>query len=164
MKKSIVIIILVIIFAMGLLGVVLGKRASEAPPDQAKDRIGKRFFPEMGHPRNHSESFNRSEFFNRVDEIDYKGYMVVKSTVTMINMTISIILIFIYVKIFRKLKTDFTLGLLIVMFAFLVYAITSNPLFYSIFGYWGFGMGPFQMIPDIFGTIALSVLLYLSMK
>ena len=56
------------------------------------------------------------------------------------------------------------LGLLIVMFAFLVYAITSNPLFYSIFGYWGFGMGPFQMIPDIFGTIALSVLLYLSLK
>ncbi len=160
MKRSSVIIILVIIIVMGLLGVVLGNRASDAPPDRARDRIGRRFFPE----KNRTESFNRSDFFHRVEDIDHKAYMVVKSTVTMVNMTISIILIFIYVKIYREIKTDFTLGLLIVMFAFLVYAITSNPLFYSIFGYWGFGMGPFQMIPDIFGTIALSVLLYLSLK
>ena len=164
MKKSIVIIILAIIIVMGLVGVILGNKASDAPPDRARDRIGKRFFPEKNHTWNRTETFNRNDFFNRVEEIDHKAYMVVKSTVTMINMTISIILIFIYVKIYREIKSDFTLGLLIVMFAFLVYAITSNPLFYSIFGYWGFGMGPFQMIPDIFGTIALSVLLYLSLK
>jgi len=78
--------------------------------------------------------------------------------------TISIILIGIYVKLYRKIKSDFTLGLLIVMFAFLVYGITSNPLFYTIFGYWGFGLGPFQMMPDIFATLALGVLLYLSLK
>jgi len=164
MKKSIVIIIIVIIIAMGLLGAFLGKSASLAPSDKARDRIGGRLYPDKNHHWNRNESFNRSEFFNRAENIDYKGHIVVKSTLTMINMTISIILIFIYVKIYRKIKTDFTLGLLIVMFAFLVYASTSNPLFYSLFGYWGFGMGPFQMIPDIFGTIALSVLLYLSLK
>ncbi|MDP6154959.1 MAG: hypothetical protein QGH39_09050 [Candidatus Thermoplasmatota archaeon] len=164
MKKTGIIIILVIIIAMGLLGVVLGNSASDSPSDRARDRIGKRFFPEKKPTWNRTESFNRSDFFHRVEDIDHRAYMVVKSTVTMINMTISIILIFIYMKIYREVKSDFTLGLLIVMFAFLVYAITSNPLFYSIFGYWGFGMGPFQMIPDIFGTIALSVLLYLSLK
>jgi hypothetical protein len=50
------------------------------------------------------------------------------------------------------------------MSALLLYAITSNPLVQYIFTYRGFGMGPFILLPDIFATVALSVLLYLSLK
>jgi len=164
MKRSRVTIIILIIIAMGFLGAVLGNRVSLAPPDRVKERMGKRIFPEDNAQPEHPGPFNRSEFLHRVEDMDHKGYIVAKSTVTMINISISVILIFLYINIFRKIKSDFTLGLIVVMFAFLVYAITSNPLFYSIFGYWGFGMGPFQMIPDIFTTIALGILLYLSLK
>ena len=164
MKKDKVITIIIIIIAMGLLGAFLGNRVSMAPPEKARERIGERLFPEKNQTGNHTGPFNRAEFLHRFEEMDYRGYIVAKSMVTMINITISVILIFLYVNIYRKLKSDFTLGLLIVMFAFLVYGITSNPLFYSIFGYWGYGMGPFQMVPDIFSTIALGVLLYLSLK
>ena len=158
MKRTNVMIIILVIIAMGFLGAVLGNRVSLAPPDKARERVGRRLFPE----RNHTLNFTKAP--NKVQEVDYRGYIVVKSAINMINLTISIILIFLYVNIFRKIKSDFTLGLIVVMFAFLVYAITANPLFYSIFGYWGFGMGPFQMIPDIFTTIALGILLYLSLK
>ena len=64
----------------------------------------------------------------------------------------------------RDVKSEFTFGLIVVMSALLLYAVTSNPLVQYIFSYRGFGQGPFVMLPDIFTTIALSVLLYLSMK
>ena len=158
MKKAIVITIILIIIAMGLLGTILGNKVSLAPPERARDKVGRGLFPDMEHAGNATKEPPKPQ------EVDYRGYIVVKSAINMINLTISVILIFLYVNIFRKIKSDFTLGLIIVMFAFLIYAITANPLFYSIFGYWGFGMGPFQMIPDIFTTIALGVLLYLSLK
>jgi hypothetical protein len=69
-----------------------------------------------------------------------------------------------YIRIYREVKSDFTIGLIVVMFALLFYAITSNPFTQYLFSYRGFGQGPFILLPDIFTTVALSVLLYLSLK
>lgn len=91
-------------------------------------------------------------------------FLTIKSAVTTINITITLLLIGLYINIYKKIKSDFTLGLIIVMFSMLVYAVTSNPLFHALFGYGLFGLGPFTMIPDLFATVALSTLLYLSLK
>jgi hypothetical protein len=80
-------------------------------------------------------------------------------------MTFSIILIALYVNLYRKVKSDFTIGLIVVMMALFIYAITSNPFFQLIFGYRGvFGIGPFVIIPHLFTTLAMAVLLYISLK
>jgi hypothetical protein len=89
----------------------------------------------------------------------------IKSSITFINMAFSIILIGLYVNLYRKVKSEFTIGLIIVMIALFVYAITSNPFFHLIFGYRVLvGIGPFVIIPHLFTTLAMAVLLYLSLK
>jgi len=167
-KSKKVWLIIGIIVAAGIMGVILGRSSSVKPSSRARDRLREAFWHNHSdkHPPwlNNTTGEDLDRYPDRVLEMDFRGYLVVKSAITLVNVTISIILIGIYVKLYRKIKSDFTLGLLIVMFAFLVYGITSNPLFYTIFGYWGFGLGPFQMMPDIFATLALGVLLYLSLK
>lgn len=95
---------------------------------------------------------------------DFEILFIIKTIITMINIGISSILITLYINTYRKIKSDFTIGLIVVMFSLLVYAITSNPLFHLGFGFRGYGMGPFTVIPDLFSSIALGVLLYLSLK
>jgi phosphate/sulfate permease len=91
--------------------------------------------------------------------------IMLNSSITFINMAFSIILIGLYVNLYRKVKSEFTIGLIIVMIALFVYAITSNPFFHLIFGYRILtGIGPFVIIPHLFTTLAMAVLLYLSLK
>jgi len=101
---------------------------------------------------------------DRFDWESFKIFQTAKTAITTINLTISIVLMAIYVRIYRKTQSEFTLGLLVAMLALLMYAVTSNPLTQWIFGFRGFGLGPFSLIPDLFATIALAVLLYLSLK
>ena len=63
-----------------------------------------------------------------------------------------------------KLKSEFTLGLMVFSLTLLLYALTSNPLLQWVFGYQAFGLGPFAMIPELFTTLALAVMLYLTLK
>lgn len=101
---------------------------------------------------------------DRFDWETFKIFQTAKTAVTTINMTISIVLIAIYVRIHRKTQSEFTLGLIVMMLALLLYAITSSPLTSVVFGFRGFGLGPFSLIPDLCAAIALAVLLYLSLE
>ena len=138
MKKIVKIgIIIGIILIASIIGAILGKLNSEDETDDQKK--GKNFE-------------------------DLEILFITKTTITMINIALSSILIALYIDTYRKIKSDFTVGLIVVMFSLLVYAITSNPLLHQGFGYQGYGMGPFMIIPDLFSSIALGVLLYISMK
>jgi hypothetical protein len=142
MKKSTIAIITIsLILAAGIVGAYLGSTISES---------------------HRKPEIDREEFRKARESIG--TFLIIKTAVTTINITISLLLIGLYFNIYRKIKSDFTLGLIIVMFAMLVYAITSNPIFHAIFGYGVLGLGPFTMLPDIFATIALATLLYLSLK
>ncbi len=69
-----------------------------------------------------------------------------------------------YVSVYREIKSDFSLGLIVVVVALLAYAITSNPIFVLLFGFRGSGLGPFTLIPDLFNLFAAVTLTYLSRK
>jgi hypothetical protein len=69
-----------------------------------------------------------------------------------------------YIDMYKKLNSEFTIGLILFSLTLLFYALTSNPLLQWIFGYQAFGLGPFAMLPDMFTTLALTVLMYLTMK
>ena len=69
-----------------------------------------------------------------------------------------------YIDIYRKTQSEFTVGLMIFSIVLLLNALASNPLVTWAFGYRAFGLGPFAMLPDLFTFGALIVLLYLSVK
>ena len=109
--------------------------------------------------------------FDRIDwdrQWFYRGdielFYTVKTVLSTINATLLVFLLVIYVDIYKKLKSEFTIGLIIFSMILLLYALVSNPLMQSIFGFRGIGLGPFAMLPDLFTCLALAVLLYLTMK
>jgi phosphoglycerol transferase MdoB-like AlkP superfamily enzyme len=90
-------------------------------------------------------------------------YLKVKTMISLVNIVFIISLMSIYYGIYRQVKSKFTMGLIIVMLVLLMYALSSNPIIHVLFGYQAQGLGPFAMMPDIFTTIALGVLLYISL-
>jgi len=95
---------------------------------------------------------------------DIELFYTAKTVVSTINVALVMILLFTYIEIYRKTKSDFTVGLIIFSMTLLLYTVASNPIMQWAFGFRAFGLGPFAMLPDLFACIALSVLLYLSLK
>ena len=95
---------------------------------------------------------------------DIELYYTIKAVISTINATLLVILLFAYIDIYRKTKSDFTIGLSIFSMILLLYALSSNPLVHRVFGYHAFGLGPFAMLPDLFTCLALVILLYLTFK
>jgi len=95
---------------------------------------------------------------------DIELFYTVETVVSTVNVTLSIFLLLIYVSIYRKTQSGFTIWLMIFSAVFLLYALASNPLVIRAFGFWPLGLGPFAMLPDLLTLVALSVLLYLSVK
>ena len=95
---------------------------------------------------------------------DIEFFYTVDAVVSTVNVTLSIFLLLIYVSIYRKTRSEFTIGLIIFSAVFLLNALASSPLFRGAFGFRPFGLGPFTMLPDLFTFGALLVLLYLSVR
>lgn len=92
------------------------------------------------------------------------GFLQLKIVISFINLGLIIPLFFIYAGIYRRMRTSFTLGLMAVVLAFALYAITSNPVVFLLAdvreGCWGI----YQIIPDLFATIALMIMMRLSLE
>jgi len=95
---------------------------------------------------------------------DIELFYAVETVVSTINATLSILLLLIYVSIYQKTRSEFTVGLIIFSAVLFLHALVSIPLVYRAFGFYEFGLGPFAMLPDLFSLGALIVLLYLSIR
>ena len=95
---------------------------------------------------------------------DLEFFYTAKTVVSTVNVTLSIFLLLTYVGIYRKTRSEFTIGLVIFSAVFLLNALASNPVVTWLFGFRAFGLGPFALMPDLFTLGALAVLLYLSIK
>lgn len=100
----------------------------------------------------------------RLDRENLVFFLKLKTAITFVNMTISMMLILIYTRLYKETKSEFTMGLIVVMASFFVYALMSCPLIPYLLGMRPFGTGIFAMIPDMFATVALFTLLYISQK
>jgi hypothetical protein len=90
--------------------------------------------------------------------------MTLKTVVTFVNIALLLLLLGIYVDIYRHLKSNFTAGLVLLILVLLMNALTSNPLLFLRIGNPMVGFGEGFIIPDLFTTIALIVLFYLSLE
>ncbi len=94
-----------------------------------------------------------------------KGYMFqIKYVISLVNIGLILAVFILYANIYRKTKSSFSLGLTIFSFAFLINIITSSPLLHAACGFKLSGLGPFLILPDLFTTIALAILVYLTTK
>ena len=99
--------------------------------------------------------------FNPGDlELYYVGFTVIST----INIALLSILLVIFVNIYAKTRSPFTIGLIVFALAFLMKDLTSSPFVAGLFSFRAYGLGPFVFLPGIFEFAALSVLLYLSIK
>jgi len=93
-----------------------------------------------------------------------KVMMTFKTVISFVNMALIFLMLGIYIDLYRKIKSNFTAGLLLLIVVLLMNALSSNPLIFLRFDGAIFGPSMFFIIPDIFSTIALSVLFYLSLE
>lgn len=95
---------------------------------------------------------------------DVEFFYIAKTVVSTVNIALLIFLLIVYADIYRKTKSEFTVGLIIFSVILFLYALTSNPMMMWAFGFRPFGLGPFALLPDLFTFAALVVLLYLSIR
>lgn len=95
---------------------------------------------------------------------DLEVYYTAKILISSVNAVLLLGLLIIYIDIYNQVKSEFTVGLIVLNVALLLYALTSNPLLHRWLGFMGSGLGPFAMLPDLFTLFASAILLYLSLK
>ncbi len=100
----------------------------------------------------------------RLNPADLELYYAARLVFSSINIVLLIVLIISYASIYIKTKSEFTIGLLLFAMFFLMKDIAWSPLVVALAGFNVFGLGPFAFLPDVFELVALSVLLYLSVK
>jgi hypothetical protein len=95
---------------------------------------------------------------------DIQLYYVLSSIFSTLNAALLVFLLVLYAGIYVKRKVDFTLWLTIFCSVLLLDALTSNPIIQWTFGFHPSGLGPFAMLPTIFTSAALAILLYLTLR
>jgi len=95
---------------------------------------------------------------------DMELFYTVKTVISTINVALLVFLLATYLDVYRNIKSEFTIALVVFSIVLLFYALSSNPLVYQPFGFRAFGLGPFAMLSDLFTCIAVSILIYLSFK
>ena len=95
-------------------------------------------------------------------------FLRLKLLVSTFNVVLLVTLTWTYVSLYRDLPNPFTRSLILVTTALLLYALTSNPLVHILLGFSlrgvVAGLGPFTVLPDVFASVAVVVLLYQSYK
>jgi len=87
----------------------------------------------------------------------------VKIIINTANIVLLLILLAIYIRSYIKIKSKFTLGLIIFAFLLLMQEVTLRPCMRAVMcEHRACVIGPFEMVPDILGFLALLVLIYLS--
>ena len=89
----------------------------------------------------------------------------IKALITFGNLILLFCLLFIYAKNYGQIKSQFAMGLIAFIVLLIMQALTSNPFFHYTCGYRRmYTLGLFGILPDLFEFVALSVLLYISLK
>jgi magnesium-transporting ATPase (P-type) len=121
---------------------------------------------DMQSPRDMQEGTQLKEGKQPLESVRANMLLVnIKALITLGNLILLLCLLFIYAKNYGQIKSQFAMGLIAFIVLLIMQALTSNPF---VPGMWGFRhmpiMGFFAIVPDVFEFVALSVLLYISLK
>ena len=89
-------------------------------------------------------------------------FQLINFLLTSVNILLLAYLLYNYVSVYLQVKSNFSLGLIVLASALLAHSISANPVIAMLFGFRGTGLGPFTIIPSFFTLIAAIVLVHLS--
>ena len=92
-----------------------------------------------------------------------ENLFLVKTLLSLTILGFSAYLIFIYLKDYMELKSNFTLALLLAIIAFMFFALTSNPWIHAACGVITYS-DIFSIVPMAFAAIAMAILAWVSSK
>ena len=95
---------------------------------------------------------------------DFEFFYLANTILSTVDIALLLILIVLYSDIWAKTRSPFSLGLVIFALVFFVKDVASSPLISGLYGFRAYGLGPFAFLPSMFEFVALSVLLYLSIR
>jgi hypothetical protein len=99
--------------------------------------------------------------FGFVDQL--KDLRVLHMVLSTVSIALLVALIVVYFRMYKATGARFALGILVVMFALLIQALFSYPLFLGV-GRFDIGFGPYFSTADIFTIAAYTIFLYLSLE
>ena len=88
-------------------------------------------------------------------------YFIGRTVTASINAVLLIYLLYTYYAMYRKTQSAFTLGLVIMVVALLLFSLSSTPIVHWLLGDRAL-LGALNIVPDLFTTIAAITLIYLS--
>jgi hypothetical protein len=98
------------------------------------------------------------ELQNRIE-----AYIMGKTVVSAVNSILMAYIMWFYYRMYRENGSKFSLGLIALSAALLVYSISSNPwLVHSLSQKGNSFAGVFNFIPDLFTTAAAVIMIYLT--
>ena len=93
-----------------------------------------------------------------------KSVIIAKVFLTSFNIVLLLGLAINYLKIYTEMKTPISRSLLAFSTSLLFYAVTSSPLTHLLMGFEVISVGAFTFLPDLFVTIAATIILWESYK
>ncbi len=87
---------------------------------------------------------------------DLNSYFTVRLVLSMFNLLLASYLLFVYIRNYLIIRSNFTLGIVAFLFSFLLYALSSIPLVHGFFGPFGIA-GVFSFVPMLFSAIGLII-------
>jgi len=90
-------------------------------------------------------------------------YIEGRTVLAIINTCLLLYLMWFYYNIYRETRSNFSLCLVLFAATLFLYSITSNPIMIWINGFNGANIfNLFNLLPDVFTTLASAILIYLS--
>ena len=105
-----------------------------------------------------------AEGFDRFFMLTVARALQVHLVLTTLEMVLLFSLVVVYLKIYLDTRANFSMGILIVLFALLIHSILSYPVTVEQVGPVLLGSGAFFPYPDILTIIAYAIFLYLSLE
>jgi len=137
-----------------LVGFLLGEFVSyfstvPEPPERGGPSLGQGFGP---------GGFNQFPRFYNDPLIQFHIVL------TTISIVLLVSLVVVYIRVYLETKANFSLGLVLVLFALLVQALLSYPLVIGFIGTVYLGPGLSSQFADVFTVCAYAIFLYLSLE
>lgn len=95
---------------------------------------------------------------------DRQEYYDIASILGLVNAAACLVLVGLYLQVWRAARSEFALALVILVVALLVHSLASNPLMHRAFGFEPAGLGPFVVLSTILTSLALGALAYLATR
>jgi hypothetical protein len=95
---------------------------------------------------------------------DFKFFYSAHTVISTVNIALLTALLIIFINVYRKTRSEFSFGLILFGFAFLIKDLIASPFMIGAFSFSISGLGPFIVLPDLLEFAVLTILLHLNIK